>query len=41
MLVRCNDGKLVEIIKNNFINDKEYYNELIRLKLNKINIFKK
>ena len=32
MLFRTNDGKLIEIIKYNFINDKLYYEKLLDIK---------
>jgi hypothetical protein len=32
MLFRSNDGKLIEIKKNSFINDKLYYEKLIDIK---------
>ena len=32
MLFRTNDGKLIEIKKNSFINDKLYYEKLIKIK---------
>ena len=32
MLFRTNDGKLIEIIKHNFINDKLYYEKLLDIK---------
>ena len=32
MLFRSNDGKLIEIKKNSFINDKLYYEKLIHIK---------
>lgn len=31
MLFRSNDGKLVEIKKQNFINDKLYYEKLLEI----------
>ncbi len=32
MLFRTNDGKLIEIKKNSFINDKLYFEKLINIK---------
>jgi hypothetical protein len=32
MLFRTNDGKLIELKKNNFINDKLYYEKLMFIK---------
>lgn len=32
MLFRTNDGKLIEIKKNSFINDKLYYEKLVDIK---------
>jgi hypothetical protein len=32
MLFRTNDGKLIEIKKNSFINDKLYFEKLIDIK---------
>jgi hypothetical protein len=32
MLFRSNDGKLIEIKKHDFINDKLYYEKLIEIK---------
>lgn len=32
MLFRTNDGKLIEITKNGFINDKLYYQKIIDIK---------
>ena len=31
MLFRSNDGKLIEIKRNNFINDKLYYNKILAI----------
>ena len=33
MLFRSKDGKLIEICKKNYINDKEYYKAIFSLKL--------
>lgn len=32
MLFRCSDGKLVEIKKNNYYNDNEYYKKIMMTK---------
>ena len=32
MLFRCNDGKLVEIKRNNFTNDIDYYKKILASK---------
>lgn len=32
MLFRTNDGRLIEIKKHNFVNDKLYYEKLLELK---------
>jgi len=32
MLFRTNDGKLIEIKKNSFINDKLYYEKILNIK---------
>ena len=32
MLFRTNTGNLIEIVKNNFINDKLYYDKIIEVK---------
>ena len=32
MLFRTNTGKLIEITKNNFINDKLYYEKILSIK---------
>lgn len=32
MLFRTNDGRLIELKKHNFINDKIYYQKLIQIK---------
>ena len=34
MIIRSYDGKLVEIKINDFINDKEYYKQIILIKFN-------
>ncbi len=32
MLIRCNDGKIIDIKINSFITDKEYYEILLKMK---------
>ena len=37
MLYRNNNGKLVEINRYNYVNDKEYYESIIRIKYLELN----
>ena len=40
MLFRNNDGSLIEIKKNNFVNDKLYYIKILEFKKTLLNVKK-